>query len=1331
MHRTRSRCAAVALMLLIAAMPAAGQSVVIHHVLGNADGDPLRDGDGAKNGVVVLRGGAVHAVLNGGVQDKRLVIEPGAVVKVRDWIYFVGALPGLLQVEGATITCIYDDTVGGDTDAFVRTQGIALPERERCESNVPIQRFGAEGSFIRSSTLRNVGIFPLGAMRIEGNDLSFSDLRADIDENERDAAWSAALAGLRPVIANNRLVGPGLIDLRGTTAVFEGNTVGEPSDGTTDPGEAEIVVGYAWLVGTNRVVPTSGSTVVAGNTIYGGTLRTDVSDEIGRQFPGRVDYFTQQPFGLDLRGNRFVFQPRGWGRALSLWAYSETTVEGNVIDGYLNAIDIHIATPAKAGPPRAYLLPAAGFRFSGNHFLPNADPASITRDLWMGIPVVGSRIDYDATIAQMAASGRLVSAERNYWGHESGPRDPSDRDGLVNLLGQGLRVTDGIDYDPWIGARDLPVIDLTPDDPPALGVGGTLELTVRLTNLAGDPLDGELVTLALSDESVARPAEAVVVTGADGTAAVHVWGLTPGEATLTASALGGAADAVDLLVQRIIAFTARAIPDTIRAGASSAIVAEVRDAETGQRLTDFHGNVRLRLLEDEGSKGLARLASTLALVEEGRSEPVLLLTPGAPFEAEKPITDLTALAGRVVVEVSVENEALEPQRVEVVVISPIDVFVERIEIQQGALDPGTPFVAGHPSAVLVHVGYRPSGAVPFSSFSRSGLRARLKVMRLDEVVFEKEIAAGGQSDQTFVLQDTYEVAHWQRLQDVLVAALPSPVLERPGDYYFEAELIVPPSMAEAASDLPNNRLSRTESFVRTPPFRVLASLLTGEGDYVPVEHGEIASYLAQVFPVSQVVFNDPALNNVVNARLDLAGMAQLLDRHNAASPGDQRLRAIFYSDQETIDRVCGRGRGGCAYLHGKAAVVRPSTNATAHELGHTLGLRDTYKTDGWKTFDGPPNPRRPDATDKGNYVEEGTVHLGLMQRLGPVARGYDFMGAAYDRDWTDRQTWEYLFGVLATSAASAAKQASEGPYAALSGTLTVHDAVRLNPIITMEQAPEVTEPGTGPYSVAFLDRNGNELSAHLLDVVFHIPEAGDVDEVPFSLTFPLPAGTAALVFRREQTEIFRRTFSANPPTVSLVSPAPGDTLRGSVAVAWTSADPDGDALTYDLVYSTNGDNAFVVAVSHPGTSYIWDVARIPNSGRGVLTVIASDGVNEARASVAGLVVTDGVATGVDAPAREPAGPGENVQGAYVLSPNYPNPFNPQTTFTLAVVRAQHVRVEVFDLLGRRVVLLHDGPLAAQAPHRFVFDAADLPSGMYLLRVSGETFQAARSVTLLR
>lgn len=86
---------------------------------------------------------------------------------------------------------------------------------------------------------------------------------------------------------------------------------------------------------------------------------------------------------------------------------------------------------------------------------------------------------------------------------------------------------------------------------------------------------------------------------------------------------------------------------------------------------------------------------------------------------------------------------------------------------------------------------------------------------------------------------------------------------------------------------------------------------------------------------------------------------------------------------------------------------------------------------------------------------------------------------------------------------------------------------------------------------------------------------------------------------------------------------------------------------------------------------------------------------------------------------------------FVLSAAYPNPFNPQTTFSLGVEERQDVKVEVFNLLGRSVKVLFEGTMDADETRTFTFDAGDLPSGIYLYRVRGENFTATRQMTLLK
>ena len=93
-------------------------------------------------------------------------------------------------------------------------------------------------------------------------------------------------------------------------------------------------------------------------------------------------------------------------------------------------------------------------------------------------------------------------------------------------------------------------------------------------------------------------------------------------------------------------------------------------------------------------------------------------------------------------------------------------------------------------------------------------------------------------------------------------------------------------------------------------------------------------------------------------------------------------------------------------------------------------------------------------------------------------------------------------------------------------------------------------------------------------------------------------------------------------------------------------------------------------------------------------------------------------------------PGLGVPAVSSLAAAYPNPFSQSTTLALDVAEAQNVTVELFDVLGRRVVTVHDGPLSV-GDHRVVIESRGLPAGVFIVRAEGETFSQSHRVTLVR
>ncbi|MEL6705290.1 MAG: T9SS type A sorting domain-containing protein [Bacteroidota bacterium] len=89
-----------------------------------------------------------------------------------------------------------------------------------------------------------------------------------------------------------------------------------------------------------------------------------------------------------------------------------------------------------------------------------------------------------------------------------------------------------------------------------------------------------------------------------------------------------------------------------------------------------------------------------------------------------------------------------------------------------------------------------------------------------------------------------------------------------------------------------------------------------------------------------------------------------------------------------------------------------------------------------------------------------------------------------------------------------------------------------------------------------------------------------------------------------------------------------------------------------------------------------------------------------------------------------------LAGTFALHSAFPNPFSASTTLGFTLPEATDVRLDVYDLLGRRVATLVDGPQAAGYT-AVTFDAAHLSSGTYVYRLAAGRTQLVERFTLVR
>jgi len=166
------------------------------------------------------------------------------------------------------------------------------------------------------------------------------------------------------------------------------------------------------------------------------------------------------------------------------------------------------------------------------------------------------------------------------------------------------------------------------------------------------------------------------------------------------------------------------------------------------------------------------------------------------------------------------------------------------------------------------------------------------------------------------------------------------------------------------------------------------------------------------------------------------------------------------------------------------------------------------------------------------------------------------------------------------------------------------------------------------------------------------------------------------------------------------------------------ANPGGAPLTVTKITSDNprftiGRTGFTIPLLASDSLSIWykPNAAGPDSALITFTDNTPQGTHTLRARATGVPTTD---------------TSDALPLAFALEANVPNPFALRTTVRFALPRAADVRLEVFDLGGRRVATLVDGRREA-GHHAVPFEPSGLRSGVYFVRFSAGGFAATRKM----
>ena len=334
--------------------------------------------------------------------------------------------------------------------------------------------------------------------------------------------------------------------------------------------------------------------------------------------------------------------------------------------------------------------------------------------------------------------------------------------------------------------------------------------------------------------------------------------------------------------------------------------------------------------------------------------------------------------------------------------------------------------------------------------------------------------------------------------------------------------------------------------------------------------------------------------------------------------------------------------------------------------------------------------------------------------------------------WTDFQTGDYLLISMATDSAGNV----EKPQAAVNVQLKLPNYA---PQLAAIPDTSAFEDQRFTFQVHATDENkADTLRYYDTTELFDIdPISGIIDFVPGNdqvgihlITIIVSDGQLS-----DSTSFTLTIINVNDPPqpFALLQPpdeAVIDTLNPTVI--WQNAldiDP-GDSVFYELIVSTNQNFADTVLYAViPDSFYVIREGLSP-AKEYHWKVIARDMSEEKQESTEAFSFrTSDIATEIADPVSG------QIPKVFHLSQNYPNPFNPETRIRFQLPKSSHVKLEIYNMLGQKIVTLIDEKRRA-GYHEIAWNGRNtlgkkVPSGIYVLRLKAGEFWLTRKMIFAR
>jgi hypothetical protein len=529
-----------------------------------------------------------------------------------------------------------------------------------------------------------------------------------------------------------------------------------------------------------------------------------------------------------------------------------------------------------------------------------------------------------------------------------------------------------------------------------------------------------------------------------------------------------------------------------------------------------------------------------------------------------------------------------------------DLTVERLEVTQGLQDPANsiPLVQGRRTVVRAYLGVG-KDQVPIQGVTGklTGYSGNTPLGTIRP--FNGRITAPVMPD-------------WHQIDHTLNFELPLAWTQAPS---LRLEVEVNDDRSVFETNYTNNKLSASVNTIACHGVSIayVPVHYTPPGGFAPADpSANIAvgqEFMRKIYPIPEAGLNyfpwprltwTKSIRTQVGANQLLSELRQRLLKSSAPQPG-----RIFGWTPSLAYPSNGRGDvPGLAAFGNDTESPNRWRRTFAHEIGHTYGLEHEplRGTGGCHWFDvyerkiKPPN------------VGGELLDVMYPARLEPEA-------------WISRVSYLNLMSEL--RAGSSGSQPSAPHFSMVNDNVIVTGIVgngttditgTLDPLYRTTTAPTNVPPTGAPYCVKLKNAANGVLSQYCFSVGFDGDSDVPATAMPFGMVVPYPVGLNRIELTRGTTVLSSRMTSTNPPTVTVTFPnAPGLSLSGVQNISWTGSDPDGDTLTYSVLYSRDSGATWIgVGNGISGNSYPLDFSSLPGGTRALVKVMVSDGFRSAE-----------------------------------------------------------------------------------------------------------------------